>query len=213
MELNRLTAPLAFALAAACALGALCCTGCAAGQADEAADAAAGAAESAGNDASQTETPGRTLLLPDWYFNNTSDEDVVEILLNAGCTSAERSGDTFAVTMPEAYAEAFVAGMKGEVQDIVDELAEEAAALGATLEADEDFAALSLAMPSEMFAGDEGSNLALNVKAAAAAAYVYRSAADLGPCEAVVTDESGAELSRATLPDDHEELLSTAEAS
>ena len=51
------------------------------------------------------------------------------------------------------------------------------------------------------------------MKAAAAAAYVYRSAAALGPCEAVVTDESGAELSRATLPDDHEELLSTAEAS
>lgn len=203
MNMKRFATPLAFALAAACALGALSCAGCAASAVDEAADAAAGTNETA----SEGDAAGRTLLLPDWYFNNTSDEDAIEILANAGCTSAERSGDSFAVTMPEAYAEAFVAGMKGEVQEIVDELAEEAAALGATLEADADFGTITLTMPSDAYAGSDGSALALDAQAAAAAAYVYRSAADLGPCATVIVDETGAELARANLPDDHEKLL------
>lgn len=205
MKTNRLAVPITFALAAACALGALSCAGCAASAVDEAADAAAGTNETA----SEGDAAGRTLLLPDWYFNNTSDDDVIEILLNAGCTSAERSHDSFAVTMPEAYAEAFVAGMKSEVQDIVDELSAEAEALGATLAADDGFATITLTMPSDAYAGSDGSALALDAQAAAAAAYVYRSAADLGPCEAVVIDETGAELARAALPDDHEKLLAS----
>lgn len=197
----------AFALAAVCGLSALACAGCSAdggGQTDE---ATAENPTSTGDEAT-----GRTMLLPDWYFNNTSDEDVIEILLNAGCTSAERSGDSFAVTMPDAYAEAFVSGMKGEVADIVAELTTEAEALGATLTVDDEYALITLTIPADVYATQDGSNLALNTKAAAAAAYVYRSAADLGACEAVVVDENGSELSRATLPDDHEELLSTPEA-
>lgn len=195
-----------FALAATCGFAAFACAGCSTGE--------SGQADAANiEQATETETTseGRTILLPDWYFNNTSDEDVMEILINAGCTSAERSGESFAVTMPEAYAEAFVDGMKGEVHDIVDELAETAASLNAAIEADEELSIITLTMPAETYATEDGSNLALNTQAAAAAAYVYRSAADLGTCSAVVLDESGAELARATLPDDHEKLLTAAE--
>ena len=194
----------AFALAAACGLAALACAGCTA-------ERDSPPAEAASLEASEDTVEGRTLLLPDWYFNNTSDEDVIEVRLNAGSTSAERSGDCFAVTMTEAYAAAFVSGMHDEVLDIVEELSSEAAACGATLEADGDFAVITLTMPAEVYATETGANLALDAKAAAAAAYVYRSAADLGACETVVVDEQGVELSRATLPDDHEELLNAAE--
>lgn len=203
MKTNRLAAPWAFALAAACALGALSCAGCSSSTVEDAADKAADTTETTVEDGGS----GRTLLLPDWYFNETSDEDAIEILMNAGCTNAERSGSSFAVTMPDAYAEAFVNGMKDEVQDMVDELAEEASALGATLEADEVFATIRLIMPDNTYEGDAGGNLALDAQALAAAAYVYRSAADLGPCETVVVDEAGTELARAVLPDDHERIV------
>ena len=218
MKPNQITrTSTACALAAVCAFGALSLGSCASSPV-EAISSDANPAEIAESTAANesTETPldastGRTLLLPDWYFNNTSDEDVIEILLNAGCTSAERSGDNFAVIMPKAYAEAFVAGMKDQVQEIIDDLGIEADALGAALATDEDFATLTLTIPDSAYTTESGSNLALNVKAAAAAAYIYRSAADLGPGSAIIVDEHGTELSRATLPDDHEEILSTAE--
>lgn len=217
MKLKYLrSTPIIFILAATCTFGLLFCAGCSSGSLESDSDITAvnsevSATEST-NEQSLNSSSGRTILLPDWYFNNTSDEDVIEILINAGCTNAERSGDNFAVTMPEAYAEAFVVGMKGEVQEIYDGLAEEATTLGATLETDEDFTTITLTIPDEAYATENGSNLALNAKAAAAAAYIYRSAADLGTCNAVILNESGTELDTATLPDDHEELLNTAKS-